>query len=72
MIFGIESAFSFHLVNVVLHAISTILFTKICRKVVGFKNEFATLCGILFASHPIHTESKRFFSHMSSAATTLS
>lgn len=61
MIFGIDSAFSFHVVNVVLHGISTILFTQICTKVVKFKTSFATLCGILFALHPIHTESKLLY-----------
>lgn len=61
MIFGMETAFWFHVVNVVLHAIASILFTKICSDVIGFKRKFCLLAGIFFAIHPIHTESEYFF-----------
>lgn len=61
MIFGMETAFWFHVVNVVLHAIASILFTKICSDVIGFKRKFCLLAGIFFAIHPIHTESESFF-----------
>lgn len=61
MIFGMETAFWFHVVNVVLHAIASILFTKICSDVIGLKRKFCLLAGIFFAIHPIHTESECFF-----------
>ncbi|KAL7019450.1 hypothetical protein ACKWTF_011123 [Chironomus riparius] len=57
MIFGMETAFWFHVVNVLLHSISSILFTKICYEVIGFKRKYCLLAGIFFAIHPIHTES---------------
>ncbi|KAG5672760.1 hypothetical protein PVAND_002857 [Polypedilum vanderplanki] len=57
MIFGMENAFWFHVVNVVLHSISSILFSKICSDVIGFKRKYCLLAGIFFAIHPIHTES---------------
>jgi hypothetical protein len=60
MIFGMETAFWFHVVNVLLHSISSILFTKICYEVIGFKRKYCLLAGIFFAIHPIHTESKSF------------
>lgn len=60
MIFGMETAFWFHVVNVLLHSISSILFTKICYEVIGFKKKYCLLAGIFFAIHPIHTESKSF------------
>lgn len=65
MIFGMETAFWFHLVNVVLHAIASILFTKICLDVIGLRRKFCLLAGILFAIHPIHTESEYFLVHFS-------
>lgn len=58
LLFGMESAFWFHIVNVVLHSLSSILFTRICSKVAGFKPNYSLLAGIFFAVHPIHTESK--------------
>lgn len=61
MIFGMESAFWFHVVNVLLHSIASMLFTKICYEVIGFKRKYCLLAGIFFAIHPIHTESKSFF-----------
>ncbi|XP_044259420.1 protein O-mannosyl-transferase TMTC1-like [Tribolium madens] len=46
----------FHVTNVVLHAAACILFTRVCLKIAAFKPPFATLAGLLFAAHPIHTE----------------
>lgn len=61
MIFGMETAFWFHVVNVGLHVISSALFTKICSDVIGFKRKYCLLAGIFFVIHPIHTESKSLF-----------
>lgn len=58
LLFGVESAFWFHIVNVLLHGLSSILFTRICSKVCGFKRNYSLIAGIFFAVHPIHTESK--------------
>lgn len=45
----------YHLLNVILHAIVTGLFTHIAR--ILLRATFATLvAGLVFASHPIHTE----------------
>ncbi|GJQ73827.1 hypothetical protein Trydic_g18765 [Trypoxylus dichotomus] len=53
--FGLQPTW-FHTTNVALHAIACILFTKVCLCVAGLKPPFATLGGLLFAAHPIHTE----------------
>jgi hypothetical protein len=62
LLFGMESAFWFHIVNVALHSFSSILFTRICSQVAGFKPNYSLIAGIFFAVHPIHTESK--FQHV--------
>ncbi|EEB14054.1 smile protein, putative [Pediculus humanus corporis] len=54
-IVGLESAW-FHICNIILHAVASILFTRVCFTVVGLEPEFATTAGALFAAHPIHTE----------------
>lgn len=46
----------FHAVNVVLHLVASLLFTRVCVSVAGLRAAFATLAGLLFAAHPIHTE----------------
>ncbi|CAL1568597.1 unnamed protein product [Knipowitschia caucasica] len=43
----------YHLLNVLLHALVTGLFTVISRTLLG---SWCLLAGLLFASHPIHTE----------------
>ncbi|KAK7604609.1 hypothetical protein V9T40_005795 [Parthenolecanium corni] len=48
--------FWYHLGNVLLHAICSGLFTRIALAIVGLQMRFAALAGVLFASHPIHTE----------------
>ncbi|XP_017769506.1 PREDICTED: transmembrane and TPR repeat-containing protein 1-like [Nicrophorus vespilloides] len=53
--FGMEPL-GFHMTNVLLHAISCLLFTRVCLSVANLKPPFATLAGLLFAIHPIHTE----------------
>ncbi|XP_060533204.1 protein O-mannosyl-transferase TMTC1-like [Cylas formicarius] len=47
---------AFHLTNVALHSIASVLFTKVCLCVGGLKPQFATLAGLLFSVHPVHTE----------------
>lgn len=46
----------FHVVNVALHLLASLLFTRVCVSVAGLRSGFATLAGLLFAAHPIHTE----------------
>ncbi|XP_051546831.1 protein O-mannosyl-transferase TMTC2 isoform X1 [Myxocyprinus asiaticus] len=45
----------YHLVNVGLHCCVTSLFTALCRPLLG-GGPWSLLAGLLFASHPIHTE----------------
>ncbi|RZF48943.1 hypothetical protein LSTR_LSTR003019 [Laodelphax striatellus] len=46
----------FHVGNVALHAACCLLFTRAALSVAGLKTPFAALGGLLFASHPVHTE----------------
>ncbi|CAH1155250.1 unnamed protein product [Phaedon cochleariae] len=55
LIFGFNPLW-FHLTNILLHAIACILFTRVTLYVAGLKPKFATLSGLLFAVHPVHTE----------------
>ncbi|XP_071057898.1 protein O-mannosyl-transferase TMTC2 isoform X2 [Pseudochaenichthys georgianus] len=45
----------FHLLNVVLHGLVTALFTAFSRQLLG-GGLWSLLAGLLFASHPVHTE----------------
>lgn len=45
----------YHLVNVVLHGMVTALFTAFCRPLLG-GGLWSLFAGLLFASHPVHTE----------------
>lgn len=54
-LFG-RNASWFHVTNVLLHTIASVLFTRVCTVVAGLRRNFATLAGVLFAVHPIHTE----------------
>ncbi|XP_064594778.1 protein O-mannosyl-transferase TMTC1-like [Liolophura sinensis] len=47
---------SYHIVNVLLHAAVTGLFTHICLSVICLSVQGAIIAGLLFAVHPIHTE----------------
>lgn len=51
---GLEP-WGYHLVNVVLHGAVTGLFTSLARLLLG-GGLWSLLAGLLFASHPIHTE----------------
>uniref|UniRef100_A0A4Y0BL38 dolichyl-phosphate-mannose--protein mannosyltransferase n=1 Tax=Anopheles funestus TaxID=62324 RepID=A0A4Y0BL38_ANOFN len=53
--FGLRSVW-FHATNVALHAVATMLFTRVCLTIAGLRRNFAILAGVLFAVHPIHTE----------------
>ncbi|XP_066255815.1 protein O-mannosyl-transferase TMTC1-like [Euwallacea similis] len=53
--FGL-SPVAFHLTNIVLHAVACLLFTRVCLSVAGLRPPFATLAGLMFSVHPIHTE----------------
>ncbi|XP_076445747.1 protein O-mannosyl-transferase TMTC3-like [Babylonia areolata] len=45
---------SYHLVNVILHAVVCVLFMKVCGMFVKERTSF--LAALLFAVHPVHTE----------------
>ncbi|CAG9768090.1 unnamed protein product [Ceutorhynchus assimilis] len=47
---------AFHATNIALHAVACLLFTRVCLYVAGLKPPFATLAGLMFSVHPIHTE----------------
>ena len=48
--------YGFHVVNVLLHLVATLLFTYCCRTVIFRKSSSALFAGLLFAVHPVHTE----------------
>lgn len=45
----------YHLLNLALHALVTALFTALARPLLG-RGAWSLLAGLLFASHPVHTE----------------
>lgn len=47
--------FGFHLVNVILHAVASVLVASVAARLSGSRF-VAAASGILFAAHPIHTE----------------
>ncbi|XP_056311853.1 protein O-mannosyl-transferase TMTC2 [Danio aesculapii] len=54
-ILGGLDPYGFHMFNVGLHCCVTALFTAFCRPLLG-GGPWSLLAGLLFASHPIHTE----------------
>lgn len=54
-LFGTASSW-FHVTNVLMHCTAAVLFMRVCRMVAGLHRNFATLAGVLFAVHPVHTE----------------
>ena len=46
----------YHVVNVVLHSLASLLVSFLCWRVVFGSPSSAVLAGLLFAVHPIHTE----------------
>lgn len=47
---------SYHAVNVLLHAVVSSLFAWLCRNCLGLSKLSSLLAASLFAIHPIHTE----------------
>jgi len=54
-VFGLQPVW-FHVVNVILHGICSVLFARLCISVAGLEHKYGLLAGIVFAVHPIHTE----------------
>lgn len=54
-LFGLQPVW-FHVINVVLHGLCSVLFARLCISVAGLQQKYGLLAGILFAVHPIHTE----------------
>ncbi|XP_072566415.1 protein O-mannosyl-transferase TMTC2-like isoform X2 [Paramormyrops kingsleyae] len=52
---GALDPWGYHLVNVVLHCAVTGLFTHLCCSLLG-GGRWTLMAGMLFASHPVHTE----------------
>ena len=48
--------FGYHAANVVLHGVVCLLFALMCEAVAFKSNVLAFLAGLLFATHPVHTE----------------
>ncbi|XP_071791309.1 protein O-mannosyl-transferase TMTC1-like isoform X1 [Asterias amurensis] len=48
--------FGYHVVNIILHAVVSIVFTCVCQTVVFNELLPTAIAGIFFSSHPIHTE----------------
>lgn len=46
----------YHATNVALHAGACILVTRVSLVVAALRPGFAALAGLLFATHPVHTE----------------
>lgn len=46
----------YHATNVALHAAACMLVTKVSLAVASLRPGFAALTGLLFATHPIHTD----------------
>ena len=46
----------YHLVNIILHATVSVLFTYVCQSVIFTQLLPSCIAGLLFAAHPIHTE----------------
>jgi uncharacterized membrane protein len=60
MLFGLN-AVAFHVTNILLHTLATVLFIYVCKNVINFNKKLATMAGLLFAVHPIHTEAVSTF-----------
>ncbi|GAV09089.1 hypothetical protein RvY_18686-2 [Ramazzottius varieornatus] len=54
LIHGLQPA-GYHIVNVILHALTTGLLQQVLRKMTG-QNDVAFIAVLLFAVHPVHTE----------------
>jgi protein O-mannosyl-transferase len=56
-----QNPFGFHLTNVLIHALCALLVVRLSLRL-GLGVRAALLCGLLFAVHPIHTESVAWIS----------
>jgi protein O-mannosyl-transferase len=59
--FGTSSAFGWHLVNVLIHALVTLLVFLVCREFTESRR-LALITASLFAVHPVHAESVAWIS----------
>ena len=48
--------YGYHLGNVILHGCASVIFTMVCRAVVFHDSMAARASGLLFATHPVHTD----------------
>nr|XP_006817999.1 PREDICTED: transmembrane and TPR repeat-containing protein 1-like [Saccoglossus kowalevskii] len=48
--------YSYHIVNVVLHTLVSVLFLHLCHTIVFLDIKPAFVAALLFATHPVHTE----------------
>ena len=60
-LFGGLNPIAYHLVNVLLHGVVSMLFLHLCTRIFNGcvrsqTNSLSVLCGLIFALHPIHTE----------------
>ena len=56
-VFGELNPIGYHITNNILHAVATLMFTHICRKVAFHEDVFtSSVAGLMFAVHPVHTE----------------
>ncbi|XP_075712919.1 protein O-mannosyl-transferase TMTC3 [Rhinoderma darwinii] len=53
-LFSELNAVSYHLLNLLLHAVVCVIFLKVCK--VFLDNQTSLIAALLFAVHPIHTE----------------
>ena len=50
----------YHAVNIVLHVLVTVLFARMCTRIVGPRlHEISAVASFMFATHPIHVEAVR-------------
>lgn len=49
--------FGFHLANLVLHLLVTLLYTRFVSQVLNHRRRITLITSFLFASHPVHVES---------------
>ena len=48
--------FSYHLVNILMHCVASVLFLFVCKVILGGKSQWPVFAALLFAVHSIHTE----------------
>ena len=62
LLHGLEP-WGYHVFNLLLHGVATLLFGWFCRReVFGLKEpKFSMLAMLLFATHPVHTEAVSYF-----------